>query len=160
MEGPRPDVRRESTDQVVHILHPQAPVDHQILASEFRSISCIKTVLLGENDSSGGNRRQNLYYSFSSEVCENFGEFATVHVGCNVDWALEGYGAGIESLVHSRDCHAGLALSVHYCAFYRGRSAVSWEERSVHVPGAESGGVERLRAQDLAVGCDDECVVV
>jgi hypothetical protein len=120
----------------------------------------MKTVLLGKSHRTGGNRRQNLYYSFSSESSEKFGEFATVHVGRNLDWALECYGAGIESLVHSEYGHAGLALPVHNGAFDWGCPAVSRQERGVDVPGAQTSGVERLRAQDLAVGCDDEGVVI
>ncbi len=120
----------------------------------------MKTVLLGEGYRTGRYRRQNLYYSFSSDSGEQSGEFAAGHFGCYFDGVLEGYGTGIEALVHEHYGHAGLALSVHYGAFNGGSPAVVRQERGVHVPGTFPGGAEGVKAQDLTEGRDDERVVV
>src|SRR5918997_1300909 len=76
MEGPRPDVRGEGPNQVANLLHFAVPADHQVPIRDFRSVTCTKTILLGERDRTRGKRKQNLYYSFSSEPREQFGEFA------------------------------------------------------------------------------------
>ena len=120
----------------------------------------MKTVLLGERYRTGGHRKQNLYYSFSSELGKQFGEFAAGHFGWYLDGALEGKRAGIEALIHTHDGHAGLALSVHYGAFYGSGPAVLGQERGVHVVGVVFGGVQGFGAQYLAVGSDDEGVVL
>ncbi len=73
---------------------------------------------------------------------------------------LEGYLSRVQSFVHPHDGYACFALSVHDGAFDGGGPAVLREQGGVDVPGAFSGGVEGIRAQDLAVGGDDQGVEI
>ena len=119
----------------------------------------MKTVLLDEVHRASFDLIQNLNYSFSSQAGEELGEFAAGHVWRDREWALQGHGAGIQSLVHTDYGDAALGLACHYGPFDRGGAAVLRQERGVDVPGAFAGRVQGIGAQYLAVGGDDEGVV-